>query len=63
MFPDLNDGYSDTNNRNIFLSIINTIFVVVDKDQNREIDLNEFLQMMIPSTSEVVSKYGSIRRC
>merc|ERR1719309_1777953 len=41
---------------------INAIFVVGDKDQNGEIDLDEFLQMMMPSTSDVVSKFRSIRK-
>merc|ERR1719376_1564050 len=41
---------------------INAIFVVGDIDQNGEIDLDEFMKMMMPSTSDVVSKFRSIRK-
>merc|ERR1719495_334708 len=41
---------------------INAIFVVGDIDQNGEIDLGEFMKMMMPSTSDVVSKFRSIRK-
>ena len=41
---------------------INAIFVVGDKDQNGEIDLDEFLSLMIPSASDVVAKFRSIRK-
>lgn len=41
---------------------INAIFVVGDIDQNGEIDLDEFLKMMMPATSDVVSKFRSIRK-
>jgi calmodulin len=41
---------------------INSIFVIGDKDQNGEIDMEEFKAMMLPSTSDVVSKFRSIRK-
>ena len=41
---------------------INSIFVIGDKDQNGEIDLEEFRAMMMPSTSDVVSKFRTIRK-
>jgi len=41
---------------------INAIFVVGDIDQNGEIDLDEFMKMMMPSTSDVVAKFRSVRK-
>ena len=41
---------------------INSIFVIGDIDQNGEIDFEEFRRMMLPSTSDVVSKFRSIRK-
>merc|ERR1719295_594887 len=39
---------------------INSIFVIGDIDQNGEIDLSEFMRMMLPSASDVVAKFRSI---
>jgi len=41
---------------------INAIFVVGDIDQNGEIDLDEFMKMMMPATSDVVAKFRAIRK-
>ena len=41
---------------------INAIFVVGDVDQNGEIDLDEFKAMMLPSCSDVVSKFRAVRK-
>lgn len=41
---------------------INSIFVIGDIDQNGEIDKDEFIRMMMPSTSDVVSKFRSVRK-
>ena len=41
---------------------LNAIFVVGDRDQNGEIDLEEFMSLMIPSASDVVTKFRSIRK-
>merc|ERR1712106_612748 len=41
---------------------INAIFVVGDIDQNGDIDLEEFMKMMMPSCSDVISKFRSIRK-
>ena len=41
---------------------INAIFVVGDVDQNGEIDLDEFKAMMLPTCSDVVSKFRAIRK-
>ena len=41
---------------------INSIFVIGDIDQNGEIDIEEFMRMMLPSTSDVVSKFRSVRK-
>ena len=41
---------------------LNAIFVVGDRDQNGEIDLQEFMSLMIPSASDVVTKFRSIRK-
>jgi len=41
---------------------INAIFVVGDADQNGEIDLGEFMAMMMPTSSDVVAKFRAIRK-
>lgn len=41
---------------------INAIFVVGDADQNGNIDLQEFMAMMMPQSSDVISKFRSIRK-
>merc|ERR1719328_743634 len=41
---------------------INAIFVVGDVDQNGEIDLEEFKAMMLPSASDVVTKFRSVHK-
>jgi Ca2+-binding EF-hand superfamily protein len=41
---------------------INSIFVIGDTDQNGEIDQDEFLRMMMPSTSDVVAKFRAVRK-
>ena len=41
---------------------INAIFVIGDVDGNGEIDMQEFLGLMLPSTSDVVTKFRSIRK-
>ena len=41
---------------------INALFVIGDIDQNGEIDFDEFMRMMLPTTSDVVSKFRSIRK-
>merc|ERR1719474_2401798 len=41
---------------------INAIFVVGDIDQNGEIDLGEFMAMMMPTSSDVVAKFRAIRK-
>ena len=41
---------------------MNAIFVVGDIDQNGEIDLEEFKRMMMPSASDVVTKFRSVHK-
>ena len=41
---------------------ISSIFVIGDTDQNGEIDQDEFLHLMMPSTSDVVAKFRSVRK-
>jgi len=41
---------------------ISALFVIGDADQNGEIDLDEFMKMMMPGTSDVVAKFRSIRK-
>merc|ERR1712001_757105 len=41
---------------------MNAIFVVGDIDQNGEIDLEEFKRMMMPSASDVVSKFRPVHK-
>jgi Ca2+-binding EF-hand superfamily protein len=41
---------------------MNAIFVIGDVDQNGEIDLDEFKRMMMPSASDVVTKFRSAHK-
>jgi Ca2+-binding EF-hand superfamily protein len=41
---------------------MNAIFAIGDADQNGEIDFDEFKAMMLPSASDVVSKFRSIHK-
>ena len=41
---------------------MNAIFVIGDVDQNGEIDLEEFKRMMMPSASDVVTKFRSAHK-
>jgi calmodulin len=41
---------------------MNAIFVIGDVNQNGEIDLEEFKRMMLPSASDVVTKFRSVHK-
>jgi len=41
---------------------INSIFAIGDADQNGEIDMQEFMTLMLPNTSDVVAKFRAIRK-
>ena len=41
---------------------MNAIFVIGDVDQNGEIDLEEFRRMMLPNTSDVVTKFRAVHK-
>jgi len=48
--------------QNLSKEEINSIFVIGDIDQNGEIDMDEFMRMLMPTTSDVVAKFRSIRK-
>lgn len=60
-FTELQEAVSKTGQK-LSEEEMNAIFVIGDVDQNGEIDREEFTRLMMPTTSDVVTKFRSVHK-